>query len=172
MRRQNYEVLVGVLLVIVAVLARFLPHPPNFSPILAASLFAGSVVTSRRLAFAAPLIAVFISDFYFGFYEGISFVYLSYAVVVALGMWARPSRFGTVALSALGSSVVFFILSNLGVWLFSGLYEGTWAGLVNCFIMALPFFHATLVSTLTVSLILFAVYARVRRVPSAVRVLR
>ena len=173
MRRQSYELLIAALLVLVTVFARFLPHPPNFSPVLAAALFAGTIFSNRTLAYLLPLVAIFVSDLFLGFYDGISFVYFSYVMIVAMGALVRPPRVATVVLGSLGASLVFFVMSNLGVWLFSGLYEGNSAGLVQCFASAIPFFHATLVSTMVSSVVIFAIYARVRRrMPSAVRVLR
>lgn len=163
------EIFLASALVALSVLTRFLPHPPNFSPVLALGLFSGAVFSDRRMAFILPLAALFISDAILGFYDGMSFVYLAYALTIVLGRAVRPRKLLPVALSAVGSSVIFFVLSNLGVWFFSGLYAQTFSGLTECFIMALPFFHNTLISTLSGAAVLFGVYSRLKaRRPVAV----
>lgn len=179
---RHTELIVALMLIGLSVLSRFLPHPPNFSPVLGAALFSGSVFASRRLAFFIPLAALLISDFLLGYYDGIAFVYGAYMLTVALGVWIQASVNGrvvgqedarvvgqgarlrvvaTLAAATLAASTVFFFLSNFGVWLFSGLYEKTWTGFVQCYMMALPFFHHTVISTFVTTAVLFGVYMKV-----------
>lgn len=153
------EVLILSVLVIFTVLTRFLPHIPNFSPVLGMALFCGASTKNRKLAFLLPLIALFVSDWALGFYGGIGFVYLSYVIAISLGMMMSKIRVVNVLVSAMAVSLVFFVLSNLGVWLFSGLYAPNSAGLVQCYIMALPFFHYTYLGTIVGAGVLFAAKA-------------
>ena len=99
--------------VLVAALTRLVPHPPNFAPITAMSLFAGAYFTRKQLAFIVPLLAMLISDLFLGFYTISIFVYLSFAVITFIGQ--QKNRV-TPKLVLLGS-VLFFLISNFGVWL-------------------------------------------------------
>ena len=71
--------------VMIAALTRLVPHPPNFAPITAISLFAGAYFTRKQLAFIVPLLAMLISDLFLGFYTISIFVYLSFAVITWMG---------------------------------------------------------------------------------------
>ena len=76
--------------VLFAALTRLVPHPPNFAPITAMSLFAGAYFTRKQLAFIVPLLAMLISDLFLGFYTISIFVYLSFAVITWLGQQSNP----------------------------------------------------------------------------------
>ncbi|OFZ19933.1 MAG: hypothetical protein A2Z20_07775 [Bdellovibrionales bacterium RBG_16_40_8] len=152
------------LLVGFTVLLRFLPHPPNFSPVLGLALFSGCTFSNRRVAYFLPLSALLISDFFLGFYDGMILVYLSYALTIGLGALASRRKLAVGAAAGTGvvlSSVVFFMLSNLSVWLYSGMYPKSWAGLVDCYVMGLPFFPNTLISTAICVAVLLGVYAKI-----------
>lgn len=141
----------------VAALSRLIPHPPNFTPVAAMALFAGAVVADRRLAFIIPLAALLLSDLIIGFHSTMLFVYLSVALMTVLGFALQKRRSIAYVLSgAVAGSVLFFALTNFGVWLVGGGYENTFAGLVSCYIAAIPFFHNTLLSTLLYTGLLFA----------------
>jgi hypothetical protein len=139
---------------------RLVPHPPNFSPIDAMALFSGAYVARRSLAFAAPLIALLLSDVVLGFYPGILFQYVGVALIVALGMLALP-RISVlrVAPAALAGSVLFFAISNLGVWAVSGMYPHSIEGLGACYVAAIPFFQNTIAGDLFYSALLFGGFA-------------
>jgi hypothetical protein len=144
-------------LVALDVVARLLPHAPNFTPIAASALFAGAVL-GRPLALAVPLAAMALSDCVLGFYDWrvMIFVYAGLTMPAALGLLTRGSWKPTrlVPLAAL-SSVLFFITSNFAVWMFSGIYARDIAGLVKCYIAALPFFQNTLMGDLFWTAVLF-----------------
>ena len=150
---------------------RLLPHPPNFSPIAAMALFSGAQMPRRAMAFVAPFAALILSDLALGgFYPGMNFVYLSFALTVLIG-WAIASRKTPLAIggAAVASSVLFFILTNFGMWLFSGIYPLTQAGLVACYVAAIPFFQNTLVGDLTFTALLFGGFAIVEHLLPSVR---
>lgn len=150
---------------------RLLPHPPNFSPIAAMALFGGAYLPRRALAFAAPFGALILSDALLGgFYPGIAFVYASFALTVLIG-WAvarRKTAF-TIAGGALASSLLFFVLTNFGMWLFSGFYPLTWQGLAACYVAAIPFFQNTLAGDLFFTALLFGGFALAERLAPALR---
>ena len=157
--------------IFMAAAMRLLPHPPNFSPIAAMALFSGAYLPNRPLAFAAPFGALVLSDLFLGgFYPGIAFVYASFALTVLIG-WAVARRKTplNIAGGALASSVLFFILTNFGMWLFSGFYPVTWEGLVACYVAAVPFFQNTLAGDLFFTALLFGGFALAERLVPSLR---
>ncbi|MCE0499356.1 MAG: hypothetical protein LV481_15555 [Methylacidiphilales bacterium] len=154
MNKPRFAVLIGMILVAAAL--RLVPHPPNFAPLTAMALFGGACFTDKRLAFLVPLIALFLSDLVIGFYALMPVVYGSFVLTVCLGFWLRHQRNASRVIGAsIVSAIMFFILTNLGVWAFETLYPKTTGGLVDCFVMAIPFFGNTLVSSLLYSAMLF-----------------
>ena len=143
--------------VLIAALTRLVPHPPNFAPITAMSLFAGAYFTRKQFAFILPLLAMLISDLFLGFYTISIFVYLSLAVITWMGQ--QKNRV-TPKLVLLGS-VLFFLISNLGVWLLY--YPKTIDGLVTCFVLAIPFFATSLLGDIFYSVIMVFGFSAVSR---------
>jgi hypothetical protein len=167
----NHTRLLALLGAILAAAAlRLVPHPPNFSPIAAMALFSGAYVGRRGLAFVAPLAALLLSDAVLGYYRGMSFVYGSMMLVVVIGWWLSsrrtPLRIGGAAVA---SSVLFYVLTNFGMWLFSGFYPRTLAGLEACYIAAIPFFQNTLAGDLFFTTLLFGGFAIAERLLPAIR---
>lgn len=152
-------VFVALALVVFGVIMRLLPHPANLAPVGAIALFGGAVLP-RKLGWWLPLATMAISDYLIGFYDGILFTWAAFLLVGLFGMSLRnSSNWFRVPFGALGSGIIFFAISNFGVWLQGGLYSRTWAGLAECYTMALPFFRNTLLGDLLYGAILFGVYA-------------
>jgi hypothetical protein len=128
--------------VVVALLTRLLPHPPNFAPITSIALFTGFHFVNKRLALFIPLICMFLTDLILGVHSLMPIIYLSFVLISMIGLKAKSLSLGTV----LSASSLFFIVSNLGVWYFY--YPLTWAGLSSCFILAIPFFINALMGDL------------------------
>jgi hypothetical protein len=165
------RILALLLAIFAAAAMRLLPHPPNFSPIAAMALFSGAYLPKRVLAFAAPFGALLLSDVLLGgFYPGMNFVYLSFGLTVLIG-WAisRRKTVLTIGGAALASSILFFVLTNFGMWLFSGFYPLTWEGLVACYVAATPFFQNTLAGDLFFTALLFGGFALAERLVPALR---
>lgn len=154
-----------VLLILLAAASRLLPHPPNFAPVAAIGLFAGALL-DRRAAWAVPLVALLASDLVLGFYHPMSMLwnYLAFAACLLLGSALLGARrtLPRMASATLTSAVVFFALSNFGMWA-SGYYPRTWAGLVECYVAALPFFRNTLTSDVFYTAVLFGGHALLMR---------
>ncbi len=148
-------------LIIFAVALRLVPHPPNFSPIGAVGLFAGCYLSLKRF-WLIPLVALFISDFFLGFYNAISMltVYISFLVSAIIGKYyLRANRTNLkIAGASIVSATQFFIFSNFGVWLSGTLYSLNLAGLIECYVMGIPFYGNTLISELFYVAILFSSY--------------
>ena len=165
-------------LIVVAALTRLLPHPPNFSPLEAVALFGGAYFASRQWAMIVPLAAMFLSDLalaainggayasWFGS-GGIVLVYVCVALGVLLGYGLRGKVSGARVLGySLLGSVLFFVVTNFGVWLFGSMYAKTPAGLVAAYVAGIPFFRWTVLGTLCYSAVLFGGFALLRsRVP-------
>jgi hypothetical protein len=157
----NQARLAALLSAIVAAAAlRLVPHPPNFSPIDAMALFSGAYLGRRAIAFVAPLAALLLSDLVLGFYHGVATVYATVALIVVIGWWlsSRPTPL-RIGAAAIASSVTFFVITNFGMWLFSGFYPVTYAGLVACYTAAIPFFQNTVAGDLFYSVLLFGGFA-------------
>lgn len=158
---KNGAVLIWLALALVAfgVIMRLLPHPANLAPVGAIALFGGAVLP-RKLGWWLPVLIMAVSDMLLGFYNGILFTWAGFLLVALFGMSLRnQSNWLRVPFGALGGAVIFFIVSNFGVWAQGKLYAHTWAGLVQCYEMALPFFRNTFTGDLVYSALLFGIYA-------------
>jgi len=167
----NHSRLLAILTaVLVAAALRLVPHPPNFTPIGAMALFSGAYLADRRLALAAPLAAMLLSDAVIGFHSGMPFVYGSLALIVLIGWLGlkRVSSFRIVG-AALASSLLFFVVTNFGTWALSGMYPLTAAGLAACYVAAIPFFQNTVVGDLFYAGLLFGGFALLERAIPAIR---
>lgn len=159
-----------VALILAAALSRLVPHPMNFAPIAAMGLFGGAWLTHRWAGFVAPMAALLLSDFFLGFYDGMWVVYLALAasVVIGWGLRAKKTPLRIVG-SALAGSVLFFVVTNFAVWAMSGMYPHTGAGLVACYVAAIPFFGNTLAGDLFYAAVLFGGFALLQRGLPALR---
>jgi len=138
-------------------------HPWHFTPVAASLLFFGAYGSRRQLWFPVTLLAasdVVLNKFVYHYPIGWDLVvtWAWYAAVVALGMGlSRHLKPLWIMSSALASSVSFFVLSNFVVWLAYDMYPRTWAGLVTCYVAAVPFFRGTFASDLLFTPVLFAI---------------
>jgi hypothetical protein len=123
----------------VAILSRLIVHIPNVTAVTATALFAGRFFQRKSFAFAVPILVMAITDLFLGFYIISVFVYAALLGVVAIGQWVKRISVWSV----LASSVLFFLLTNFGVWVLG--YPKTWEGLVACYTAAIPFFRASLI---------------------------
>ena len=161
---KNARLLALLSAIVAAAALRLVPHPPNFTPIGAMALFSGAYLGRRPLAFALPLAALLLSDLVLGFYHGVATVYATDALIVLIGSIALQRRSAIrVGAAALASSVIFFVLTNLGMWAFSGFYPRTLIGLEACYVAAIPFFQNTVAGDLFYSALLFGGFALLER---------
>ena len=164
--------LIALLSAIAAAAAlRLVPHPPNFSPIDAMALFSGAYLARRgAIAFVAPLAALLLSDLVLGFYHGMATVYFAVALIVLLGsLTLRRVSALRVGGAALASSVLFFVVTNFGMWLSSGIYPRTLAGLEACYVAAIPFFQNTVAGDLFYAALLFGGFKLAERLVPTLR---
>lgn len=158
-------------IVLAAALMRLVPHPWNMTPVAAMALFGGAAFADRRLAFLLPLAAMALSDLALAlvygtgwFHATLPFVYGAIALTVLLGRLLADRRgVARVATATLGASLLFFLLTNFGTWATQDLYPATPAGLLACYVAALPFFANTLVGNAFYATLLFGGLAFVER---------
>ncbi len=132
------------------------PHPWNVAPVAAAMLCAGALLP-RRWAIIAPLAGSLAADAVIGFdrWPITLTIYGTYLLTWGIGRIARTQngvalreRAASLGLGSLAGSVLFFLSTNWAVWMWSGLYPASWAGLLQSYVMAVPFFKATLAGDL------------------------
>ncbi len=154
------------LYVLGATVLRLLPHPWNVTPVGAMFLFSGATFRSRRESLLAPLVALLVSDYavvrflYHGQYAWFSpWTWTGFLLIGLLG-WTLRNRmtWARVAAASLGGSVLFFLVSNFGVWVHGKMYPLTLAGLLQCYAMALPFFRNSLLGDLFYNAVMFGSY--------------
>ena len=131
--------LIIIFLIALAVITRLLPHPPNVAPITGIALFAVHRFHNKKLAFLLPIFCMILTDIFLGFHSIIPFVYLSIICISCIGLFSEKIKNGTI----LKSSILFFFLSNFGVWLLG--YPNTLAGFISCYTLALPFLINTII---------------------------
>ena len=160
------------LMIFAAAFVRLIPHPPNFAPIAAMALFGGAYFSKKWAAFIVPITAMFITDLFLGFHETMWAVYLSFVLIVVIGMlMLKEKKVSNVFFASVISSVSFFVITNFGIWLSTLYYEKTGAGLAMCYTAAIPFFHQTLLSDLFFVAILFGLFEIVKaKIPSLAKV--
>ncbi len=146
-----------LLIVILAALARVIPHPPNFAPIGGIALFSGANYKKIN-AFIIPLGAMLLADFFLGFHVTVPYVYFSFFLIVLLGKTLKDFKLPRLLAASLFSSILFFLITNFGVWATSGMYIKNINGLINAYFMGLPFLRNTLLGDLFYSFSLFYGY--------------
>ncbi|MBT7656109.1 MAG: hypothetical protein HN591_05540 [Flavobacteriales bacterium] len=153
----NKEQKIALGLILLAVATRLLPHPPNFAPITGIALFAAARFQGKYLAVLIPFLSLFLTDLLLGLSAITWFVYAGFGLILLLGFQTKKTRITTVLLS----SVLFFVVSNLGVWVLH--YPLTLEGLTACFTLAIPFFTNTLLGDLVYTGVLFFSFSSIKQ---------
>ena len=143
--------------------ARLLPHPWNFTPILAIALYAGVQFARLRTGVLATFLALFLSDAIMGFYRGMGWVYAAWLIPLLMGRVVRRKPGVTaIAIGALCSSLSFFLITNFAVWAGGRLYPHSAAGLIACYAAAIPFYQNQLLGDAFYTLALFGGHALIQ----------
>ncbi len=146
----------AILLVIVGIFSRVIIHTPQFTATLAVALFAGMYL-NKRLSWIVPVGMMFVTDLILGFHDTMLFTYGSMLLISAIGVWLKNRKNAVnVFASSIGAAFLFFVVTNFGAFL--TLYPRTWGGLYECYILAIPFFRSTLLSTVAYSLVFYFGY--------------
>ncbi|KKP51720.1 MAG: hypothetical protein UR42_C0011G0012 [Candidatus Roizmanbacteria bacterium GW2011_GWA2_33_33] len=144
-------------IILLAVFARLTPHAPNFAPIGGLALFSGSHF-KKKIALLIPITAMFLSDIFLGFHKTIPFVYLSFIIIALIGGLIKTNKWQSLLKASLVSSILFFLITNFGVWATGTMYQKNLSGLMQSYVMGLPFFRNTLLSDLFYSFSFFYGY--------------
>jgi hypothetical protein len=157
---KKHLIIFTIMIFAAGLVLRLVDHPANFSPVFALALFSG-VYLPKRWAISLPLALMFFTDTLIGFYDLrlMAVVYACFILMAGVGLLIKRRRnVLTVTAGALGSALLFFILTNLAVWALSGWYPHTWSGLLLNYALAVPFFKNTLLSSLTFTAVIFSAY--------------
>ena len=185
MAKEKLNLRFGILaiFILVAALSRLIPHPPNFSPIGGMALFGAAYFSKKHWAILVPFIALWLSSLildnttlahYYDHFVWFShpYVYIAILVIVAFG-WVMLKKVKPANLvgASIGASLIFFLVSNFGVWLTSTVvYAKTFGGLMACYAAGLPFFGYTLAGDLFYIMVIFGSFEFMKqRYPSMVK---
>ena len=154
---KNRHILI-VIIILIGAFSRIIPHPPNFTAIGAISILGGVYFGKNYLAFLVPIISMLISDFVLGFNMALS-VYLSFLIMIPLGISIKKklSKLSVIKAS-IYASILFFLITNFSVWIFSTVYPNNIYGLLICYYAGIPFFFNTLLGNIFFSFSLFGIY--------------
>lgn len=172
-KNNNFWLITG--LISAAVIFRILSNTFfffNFTPVIAIALFSGAKFQDKKWSVIIPVVSLFISDVILSylnnfdiFHNTILFTYGSILLVILLGRLLNSERLNiskTVSFTLL-SSLLFFVITNIGVWLFSNMYTLDLTGLTKCFVLALPFLQKSIAGDLFFATVLFGVYELVSK---------
>ena len=169
-KKSNSSLIIAVLLIVIAAVSRVIMYPDNFSPIIGMAIFAGAVIKDRRLAFALPVLAMFLSDVLFevfniapgfwGWGQLVGYGILALITVIAFSM--KKINVLSVAGYSIGSSLLFFFLSNSAFFVFDNpvyhLYPQNFGGYVDSLVAGIPFLKTGILADLAYSTVLFGAY--------------
>ncbi|MEX0844986.1 MAG: DUF6580 family putative transport protein [Balneolaceae bacterium] len=170
MNKKRFVVLSGF--IIIAALSRMIPHPYNFAPIGAMSIFGAAYFTDKKFSFLLPLFAMFVSDllvnnllfanFYGGFVlftPGFWWIYGAIALIVVAGIFILKNvNFKTIIAGSLSASIIFFLVTNFGAWIGNPIYPVGIEGLFMSYGAGVPFFHYTVLGDLFYSGVMFGAF--------------
>ncbi|RKY41842.1 MAG: hypothetical protein DRP85_04875 [Candidatus Makaraimicrobium thalassicum] len=153
--------MIAYLLIIAGFMMRLLPHAPNVAPVAAIALFSGAYLNKRVVPWV-PLVIMVISDLIIGLHDVVLYTWGAFIVIGYMGMRLRERRTPAgIFTAAVFSSLVFFVISNFGVWL--AWYPHTGGGFVACYVRALPFLRSTLIGNILFVFALFGAYELARK---------
>jgi hypothetical protein len=149
-------------LVVVGILLRFAPHAPNFTPVAAIALFSGAYL-KKKYALIVPLALMMASDLFIGMHNVVLFTWGGFVLITLVGLRLKKRKnISGILYTSLGSSLLFYIITNFGVWLM-GWYPATLKGLFDCYIMGLPFLRDFTSATLLYVAVFFGAYSLIAR---------
>lgn len=168
----NKKLLLIILFIAIIFFGRVLPHPYNFTPLIAVTLLSSYAISNRIIAVIVPLLGFWLSDLfmnnviYAGYYSDFTIfssgMFWTYGAIVLVGLmgssFIKKISSGKIVLASLSGSTIFYLISNFGVWAFSPMYAKSIAGLIQCYSLALPFYGSSLIGDLLYSSVLFGAY--------------
>lgn len=152
------EVVMSIILILIILASRFSSHIWNFTAVGGIALFAGAYFSKKSLSVFTVFAGLIISDLVIGLHSQMPVVYVSYALMIGLGFFLahNPPRILSTLLASVGS-ILFYLITNFAVWSEGRLYPMTADGLLQSYVMAIPFFKAQFISDLVSAAILFEI---------------
>ena len=139
-------------IILFAAFTRLIPHPPNFTPIIAVAIMSSYFFRNIYLSILTLIISMLIADVFIGFYKNMFFVYTSLIIITFIFFRiSKKIKYKNLYIFAFFGSLIFYLISNFGVWALDGLYEKNLNGLIECYILAIPFFKNTFFSSIVFS---------------------
>lgn len=183
MKKLNLRFGALVLMIVLACISRFMPHPPNFAPIGAMALFGATYFSKRWIAYLIPVITFYLSDLFLNnvvyaeyfdsfvwFHQGVYWTYISMLLIVLMGtLILKKVSVTKVVTASLTASVLFFVVSNFGVWFSTEMYPKDMTGLATCYTAGIPFFKNTLRGDLVYCGVMFGAFELAQRYVPALR---
>lgn len=150
------RILAFLVLILIGVVSRIIPHPPNFTALNSIALISVFYFNNRLLSLAGIVISILLSDLVIGLHSTMSFIYLSFGLIIFLShKYKNLLTLKTLPYFSVACSVLFYLISNFGVWMTDGFYPLTFAGLELCYVAALPFLASQVLGDLCYGYVLF-----------------
>ena len=150
--------MLAICLLAIGILSRLIIHVDNFTPVIALALF-GGVYLKRKQALLLPILLFAATDIILGFHKTMFFTWSTILLIVLMGFAVQKNKnWATVLGGGIFSAILFFVTTNFGVWIMTGMYPLTLTGLAECYILAIPYFRSSLLSTLIYGFIFFGAY--------------
>ncbi|MCO5233456.1 MAG: hypothetical protein LC105_06430 [Chitinophagales bacterium] len=160
------QLIVILSIVLFAIIARVFTSGmiPNFTPIGALALFSGAYIKDSKWAMIFPITALLIGDLFLGFHNTMIFVYLSFALIILMSRFInyRNHSVARILGSTLLGTILFFLVTNFGVWALTGMYEMSFSGLMSCYVMGLPFLRNSLMGDLFYVTVFFGAFETIK----------
>ena len=158
-KEKNMNRLIIAAIIILAAFTRIMPHPPNFTPIIAIGLFGGAYLKNKRWALLLPVGAMLLADIFLGFHGTMIWVYGSLIIITTIGfLLKRRVTLQNGAIATISGSLLFFLVTNFGVWASGSFYPMNVEGLISCYAAGIPFFGNTLGGSIFYSFLMFVGY--------------
>ena len=145
---KTFNVCIGIFIAICV--SRFIPHPPNFTSLIALSFYVPALLGRKYIP--AIILSFAFTDIIIGYHTGTHWTWGSVFVIGLISKYFNKNinlRLGGALLGA----CIFFLITNFGVWV-SGMYGHTLQGMISCYILAIPFFSYSLISTILFSMLI------------------
>lgn len=157
----------SVFFIVLFVLARLIPHPPNFTPLIAAAIFIPFITKDMRVIVSLPIIVMFVADYLIGFHELMLWTYGAFLLISISGLKYFNGKFNRLMMLSLSSPTIFYLLTNFGVWFGSNTYSANIEGLISCYVAGLPFYANSIAACLLFSAAFFMVVEINKKVSSS-----
>lgn len=150
--KSNTRYLVILFAVVLLIISRSLSFIPNFTPTISLIVFISIMFRNHYVLAFIIILSQVISDYFLGYYSSMLFVYLSYVLIAVTSKCIlKEFNFMHIMGTSIISVIIFYLVSNYGVWQMMDLYQYNFSGLMQCYIAGIPFLKYSLISTLLYS---------------------